>query len=686
MSGTAKFERLLEPLQIKHIRLRNRMVKPAQATGYCETDGLVNEREKAFYEALAKGGVGLIIAGATAVEYPLGCGYKVRLLRNDNDQFIPGLSELAQVIHKHGTATLLQLGHAGPAMSSGAHGGLQPVAASSLNEEERPIRSMERSRALSIPEIKTIVGYFANAAERAKKAGFDGAEIHAAHNYLLNSFLSCGWNRRQDEYGGQSIKNRIRFLVEILRAVKERVGQDFLVGVRFNGGEWGIKDGITPQDSTEFARILENNGADYLNVSGLGAGPYNDARFPEMILYPDPPEPLAEKIRAGLLVPAAAAIKKAISIPVVTAGRLDPAVGEQILRDGRADLIAMGRRILADPELPNKVAEGRLNDIAPCTACLECLTTVRSGNPARCRINASLGKEREYAIKPAGRKKKVMIIGGGPAGMEAARVAALRGHHVVLYEKEPRLGGLLPVGALVKGTEVEDLPAIVGYLKTQITKLGVDINLGKEVNPALVDNVKPDVVILAAGGVASVPDIPGINNPKVVRIARIHRMLKSYLKFFSPLTLRWLTRFWMPIGKTVVIMGGEIQGCEMAEFLVKRGRQVTIVETSDKLGSGIASQHVERLLPWFAKKGVTTITGARFKEITDKGLTIITKDGKEQTIEADTIIPASCYKPNTEFLKALEGKTPEIHSVGDCRDPHIIVDAIDDGMRIGLAV
>lgn len=685
MSINKQFEKLLEPFQIKHVKLRNRIVKPAQATGYSDADCFVTEKEKAFYETVAKGGVGLIIIGGTTVQYPLGCSSKVRSLRMDTDQFISGLGELAESIHKYCNATFLQLGHAGPGISSDTYGVL-PISASALNDNEKPIRSLGQLRTASIPEIKDLVGYFASAAGRAKKAGFDGTEIMAAHNYLINSFLSPGWNKREDEYGAQNIENRSRFLVEILHAVRDYVGPDFVVGVRINGSEWGIKNGITIEDSTEIARILEENGADYLDVSALGAGLYNDTRFPEMILYPEPPEPVAEKIKAGLLVPAATAIKKAVSIPVITVGRLDPVLGERILREGRADLIALGRRLLADPELPHKIAAGRLDDIAPCTACLECLSRIRSGQASRCRINAAMGKEREYEIKPAERKKKVMVIGGGPAGMQAARVAALRGHKVSLYEKEPKLGGLLPLAAMVKGIEVEELPAIVRYLKTQITKLGVEINLGKEVKPDLIESIKPDVVILATGSVVVVPDIPGINNPKVVRIAKLHRMLKSYLKFFGPSIMRWLTRFWMPIGKRVVIMGGEIQGCELAEFLFKRGRQVTIVETSDKLGNGISAQHVDRLIPWFASKGIMTITKAKYKEITEKGLTIIHADGKEQTIEADTIIPASFYKPNTEFPKALAGKAPEIHSIGDCSEPRIIVDAIDDGMRIGVSI
>ena len=685
MFRTPKFEKLLEPFQIRQVKLRNRMVKAPQSMNFCAEDGSVNDRIKGFYEALARGGIGLIISGGTAVDYPLGYT-SARVLLSNDDKFIAGLSELAQVIHKYGCPTFLQISHAGPAMPSNSFGGIQPVAASSLSKDEKPLPSQDLARALSIPEIKVIISYFVNAADRAKKAGFDGIEIHGAHNYLINSFLSRAWNKRQDAYGCQNMENRTRFLVEIIQGVKERVGEDFPVGVRFNGKEWGIKNGITSEESVEFTKIFQKNGADYLHVSGFGIGLYNDVRFPEMLLYPEPEVPLSRKVKTGALVPEAEAIKKAVSIPVIAVGRLDAELGERILREGKADLIALGRRLVADPELPNKIAAGRLEDIAPCTACLECVNRIRRTEPARCRINAALGKEREYAIEPAEKKKKIMVVGGGPAGMEAARVTALRGHEVVLYEREPKLGGLLPIAAVVKGTEIEDLPSIIRYLKTQIIKLGVKINLGREVDLLLIDKIKPDVIIIATGGMAASPEISGINNSNVINTLKLYRLLKFYLRFLSPSVLRWLTKFWMPIGKKVVIMGGAIQGCELAEFLVKRGRMVTIVETSDKLGNGIATQHIERLIPWLAKKGVIVITEASYKELTDRGLTIVTKGGEEQIIEGDTIFSAMSLKPNNEFFKALEGKAPEIYMIGDCREASLITDAIDDGSRIGIAI
>jgi 2,4-dienoyl-CoA reductase (NADPH2) len=275
-----------------------------------------------------------------------------------------------------------------------------------------------------------------------------------------------------------------------------------------------------------------------------------------------------------------------------------------------------------------------------------------------------------------------MVIGGGPAGMEAARVAALRGHAVMLYEKERRLGGSLPLAAMVKGFEREDLLSLIRYLETQVTKLGVNVNRGREVNRSFIEEVKPDVLVIAAGGTHNVPKLPGINRRTVITGRDLHRKLKFYLRFFGPRFLSLLTKFWMPLGKRVVIMGGGIHGCQTAAFLVKRGRKVTIVETGKEIGDGLLEVLVKpHLLMWLADKGVTMVAKAKYVKITDKGLTI-TRKGKRQTIEADTIVTAMPLRPNTELLKGLKGSVPEVYVIGDCAEPHLIIDAIADGSRI----
>lgn len=683
-----KFNKLLEPCQIGQVRTKNRIVKAGQGMGFASGEGHVSEIHIGHYEAIAKGGVGLIIIEATGISFPLSLTGPKRLIIDD-DRFLPGFVELAKVVNRHSCPAFLQLHHAGPSHSSKVSG-LQPVASSSMSLSELPRKTYGPTKGLTPSEIEDLVEKFANAAKRAQKAGFDGVEIHAAHGYLLNSFLSQAWNKRQDAYGG-NLQNRTRFLSEIIYRIKDRVGQDYPIGIRINGAEYGVEKGITPEESQNIARILEQAGATYIHVSAYGFGEYNRVIQPEQIFYPEPPKPVAESFDkshngAGGLIPLAANIKKVVSIPIIGVGRLDPFLSERILRQGQVDLVAFGRRLMADPELPNKVASGRLEDIAPCTACLTCWDRVVLGKPVRCRINPALGREKEFEIKPADKTKRVLVVGGGPAGMEAARVAALRGHEVILYEKEYKLGGSMRLAAVIKGTTIEDLVGLTRYLETQIKKLGVKVTSNKEANLALIEGLKPDVVVLAMGGIPITPKIPGIDKTIVKHPAQMYRTLKKFMRLFNPSILEWLMKVWMPIGSRVVVLGGGIEGCELTEFLTKQGRKVILLETSNELGAKLVKETKERLLMWFAKKGVIILTGVKYEEITDEGITIITKDGEKKHIEADNILPALGLEPNRELFIGLKDKVPEVYSIGDCKEPHLILEAIDDGSQIGRMI
>jgi 2,4-dienoyl-CoA reductase (NADPH2) len=406
--------------------------------------------------------------------------------------------------------------------------------------------------------------------------------------------------------------------------------------------------------------------------------------LPDYLFYPEPPVPLKEFPReynwkqrgAAANLYLAEGLKKTVSIPITIVGKISPELGEKILREGKADFIGMHRGIMSDPELPNKIAAGRLQDIAPCTACGTCLdqseTFLR-----HCRVNAAMGTP-YYIIEKAARKKKVIVIGGGPAGMEAARVAALRGHDVTLYEKTSQLGGLLPLASLIKGIDLENIPDLIRYLKIQVEKLGVKVRLGKEFQTTMVAEMKPDVVIVATGGTLAVPDITGLNNSKVLTTPALHRKVKPYLRIFGPRALGWLTKFWLPVGKIVVVIGGGLHGCEVAEFLVKRGRKVTIVEQSETIGAEMLDFRLGLMMGWFEKKGVAMITGVKTMEVTDKGLNYTSREGQQQSIEADTIIPTRPLVSNLELFNKLEGKIPEIYAIGDCRQPRKIVNAIAD--------
>ncbi len=698
MSPNSRYEKILEPGHIGSVKTRNRIVKSGAGMLMWHEDDLHMRPEVlAFYEGIARGGVGLLIVESPTIDYPLGVRWKERY-RIDDDKYIQGLSELVEVIHKHGCPTFMQMNHDGPWMvklpfvPEPMYDG-PPIGASPVCFDSDGDFHSEAPRALRVDEIQEIVDKFASAAVRAQKAGFDGVDINAASSHLLHNFFSPFFNKREDEYGG-SIENRARFAMEIIQEIKKRLGQDFPVSIIMNGIEMGkaigVDDGqcLTHEDSKAIAKYLEKAGADAVQVRSQFLGYHVGAYLPDTLFYPAPPIPPESFPKAynssnrgvGANIPGAAGIKSAVSIPVTVVGRLDADLGEQILREGKVDFIAMTRRLLADPDYPKKIAEGRLDDIQPCTGCDNCLGS------RRCRINGLLGTPYN-TIEKAEKKKKVLVIGGGPGGMSAARVSALRGHDVTLYEKSTMLGGLLPLASIVKGSHPEDLSLIIDYFSRQLAKLDVRVELGKEADMSVVEALKPDVVFLATGGTSTIPKIPGIDHPKVVSGAALHKRMKFALKFFKPETLRKLTKFYMPLGKKVIVIGGAIQGCELAEFLTKRGREVTVVETSDMIGEHMVDAMLAYLLIWFKKKGVTLISGVKeYVEVTDKGLTIIDSDGEKQTLEADNIVTALPLMPNNELLESLKSKVSEVYSIGDCSEPLLIADAIGTGLRIAREV
>jgi 2,4-dienoyl-CoA reductase (NADPH2) len=692
MANSTKFEKLMEPGYIGRLRTRNRIIKTAAGTGYAE-NGLPSGRMNGFYGSLAKGGVGLIIVENCSVEWPRGTHFIKTGLRFHDDSCIPPHRRLIEAVHQYDCPIFIQFMHAGPwlAMQEGI-GPQERVAVSTLGADELPSDAWISGKELTIPEIHELIDIFAKAAERAKEAGYDGVEINGSYYHLINGFLSRFWNRRQDEYGCGSLENRARFYCEVIREVKRRCGKDYPVATNFNAIEYGLKNGTTLEEAKGFAPLLEAAGADLIQVRVAGYGEYFSLLLPEHIFYPELPKNLdlgaldLSRNGKGIIVPLATAIKQGVTVPVVCAGRIDPELGEEILRQGKLDFIGMTRCLIADPELPNKVAAGRLEDVAPCPGCGYCSHSRQGDSPLHCRMNAAVGREQEYEIKPAEKKKKVLIAGGGPAGMEAARISALCGHEVILYEKGHQLGGLLPLAALVKDHEFESILDMIRYFKTQLTGLGVTVKSGKEVDLSVIKKINPDVVILATGGLTAFPGIPGIDNRKVINSAELYGKLKTAMRFFGPKILERLTKMWMPIGKRVIIIGGSIQGCLLAEFLVKRGRKVAIVDSAEQLGEGLPYDIPIRLFKWLNEKGTTMLAGVTYDRIIDEGLVVTTKGGEKKTLEADSIITTLPLLPNTELFKGLEDKGAEIYPIGDCREFGLMHDAIADGSRIGRRI
>jgi 2,4-dienoyl-CoA reductase (NADPH2) len=688
VSGSTKFARLLEPGQIGRIKTRNHIIKTANGTSFIEPSGFVGDRALAYYEALAKGGIGLLIVESCGVEFPLACQHLEAQFRLSDDKYIPSYAELAKVVHAQGCPIMIQFQHAGPWNPTGLLPERDTKAASALTKEELPGPDFAVPRAMTNNEIKDAVKIWVDAAERAAKAGFDGVEINGGTCHQINTFLSRIWNRREDEYGPQTLENRARFMCDIVQETKKRMGPDFTVTCLINIAEYNHPEGTTIPEGVQLAKILQQAGADAIQCRAHIYGHREGLLQPDRLLYPEAPKWLYTELKDldwsrkghGAIIPLAEAVKKEVSVPVFCACRLNPELGEKFLREGKLDFVAMVRRILAEHELPNMVINNKLEDIRPCTGCLHCMDVRNKNRPLECRVNPDLGRERQYAIKPASKKKKVMVIGGGLAGMEAALVSAQRGHDVTLYEKSSKLGGLLPIAALVKDLETDVLMDLLHYFKLQLNKQGVKIITGTEVTPALVDAVKPDAVILAVGGTVQIPQIPGMDRKNVIILTKLDRLLV----LMGPKLAALGSRIWMPGGKRIIVMGGEHHGCEIAEFLVKRGRKVTIVHTGDELAEGMVVDDKLRLIPWFDEKGVDRYLGVKYEEVTAKGLVITTKEGKKLTIEADSVMPSLFLTQNIGMVKSLEGKVSEIYTAGSCvkPEPDLMVDAIAAGAEI----
>ena len=636
--------RLWEPVKIGEMEIKNRIVMAPMETRYGSEDGYVTMRTIKHYEARARGGTGLIIIEASYVHE--GGQAFARQLAISNDRYIPGMSELVRIIHSHGAKVALQIHHGGQ-LAPSALTKMQPVAPSQF------IGSYgETLKELTINDIAEIISCFREAAVRAKKAGFDGVEIHAAHGYLIDQFISRSSNKRRDLYGG-GLSNRARLLIEVITAIRKAVGTRYPVWCRINGREYGMGEDTSLEEAQEIARMAQNAGADAIHVSA--SGPI----APVHLTTP--------KFVPAVIADLAAEVKKAVSIPVIAVGRITAEAGETIVAEGKADLVAIGKGLLADPELPNKAASRRFNDIRPCILCLRCLDALMSpfGEGITCTVNVAQGQEAEYAITPSEKHKKVLVIGGGPAGMEAARVAAIRGHQVALWEKGRSLGGQLVQAALAP--HKDRIASLNMYFQTQLKKLDVAVELGREATLASVQKLRPDTVVVTTGAVPHTPDIPGLDKTRVVYAGDV---LQGKAE----------------VGNKVIVIGGELVGCETADFIIDSGKAVTVTRRGPEMAKHAGALQRMFLLGRLTAKGVVLLPGVKYEEATALGLVVTTAEGERKTIEGDTLVLATGFISKRKLYDELKGKLPELYIAGDCIEPRTIHDAIAEGYRIGLEI
>lgn len=644
-----KYQHIFSPFRIGNVEVKNR-IEAAPMLLCLEPDGNVTKGVIEFYKSLARGGVAIVTVGDSAVDFDRG-RFHIGELNLSDDRIIGGLSTLAEAIQRYRAKISIELNHAGR-MANPSYG-QKPIGPSPttivFGDRRKQVEQMNQDM------IDNVIDQFASAAVRAQRAGFDMIFIHGGHGWLIGQFSSPLTNKRMDGYGG-SLENRARFSMEILTEIRKRVGNKLAIEYRISADEL-IPGGMQIEETIEFIKLIQDK-IDLIHVS-LGT-----IGEPKYGLWAQP-----TYLPHNYNVHRAEMIKKAVQVPVTCVGSIsDLEAADKIIAEGKADIVAMARAIIADPEIVNKTQRGHADDVRPCLRCTICAERPARFYPVRCAVNPVTGREVDYSyIRSADKKKKVTIVGGGPAGMEAAIIASSRGHQVILYEKEPELGGTIRVAA--SPSFKTDMKNYLDWLIRKTRQSLVEIRLSTEATTDSIEAEKSDVLILAVGAEPCIPDIRGINKKKVV-IANDVNTGK------------------VQTGKTVVVAGAGMVGCEIALHLVQQGRKVTIIdmikETEIAEEAGIAPRAT--LLELLHQCGVDFKTEVKLEEITDKGVIIADKQWNRLEIPADTVVLSLGSKSRTQTVNKFQGLAPEVYVIGDCSNPRNLMAAIHEGFNVAVEI
>ena len=638
-----RFKTLFSPFRIGTLELRNRIVMPPMATNFAGEDGSVNDRHIAYYVKRAKGGVGYITFEHTGILKQGRAFPNMALI--DSDQHIPPFKKLVEAVHKEGGKIVIQINHAGRQTSSSITG--SPIVAPSAIP--CPVRK-EMPQELSTEEIQKIIEAFGAAALRVKEAGADGVEIHMAHGYLINQFLSPFSNKRMDEYGGD-VDRRMRMAIEVLRMVRNKVGPDFAVLCRISADEY-VEGGLKIEDSREIAKALERNGADALHVSACVAASG----------YLNHPPYYAEE---GVFAHLAQGIKSVVGIPIIAVGRIrTPQLANQILEDNKANLISMGRALIADPNLPVKALQGKTEEIIPCISCNRCILSIRKG-ALQCAVNPETGREEIFKLEKTKHPKKVWIIGGGPAGIKAAEIAAMRGHQVTLYEKDEKLGGRFLLAAIPPKKQV--LKEFTDHLTGQLKKLPVKIILGKPFNLTSLRRGRPDIVIVATGAKPFFPPIDGLEETKAISV---EEALSGNVH----------------LGRKILVVGGGGIGAEVADHLSEEGKEVTLIEMREGIALDLVGHLQHFLNQRLREKGVQILTSTKVTRFEKEALWVETPQGVKKFEGFDSMVISLGSISNNDFLESLRGKVSDLYIIGDASKPREVMEALLEGEEVALKI